>query len=185
MSDLYTLVESIAAQATDEQLAAIEQTRIANMTDVPMLRAAPGEFPSTINFLDAIRPDDKSETPLQFIYEAADCRLFRTPDMLNDVTEMWRAVAKVMNGDYEACVTDSMGQRTNDENEISEIVEERASNSTSSGVEDNDGSSNENDSDEESGQGGSESGADSLRMTAGNISRVGVVVVVVNFLMMM
>ena len=152
----------------------IEQTRIANMTDVPILRAAPGEFSTTINFADAIRADDESETPLQFIYEAADCRLFQTPDMLHNVTELWRAAAKIMNGDYDACVKDSMGHRTDDVDEISEIVEERASNSTSAGAEsDSGGSSNQNDSDEESAQTSSESGADSLRAMAGDVSRVG------------
>lgn len=174
VNDLFARVQNIATQATDEQLAAFEQTKIANMTEVPILRAAPGEFAPTINFADAIRPDDKSETPLQFVYEAADCRLFRTPDMLTDVTEMWRAVARIMNGDYDACVTDSMGQGKNDEYEISEIVEESVSNSTSTSSKNDDGSSNGDDSDEEPIQSASESGAESLRMTTGHMSGVGV-----------
>lgn len=36
----------------------------------------------SINILNSIRKDDKTYTPLQFVYEAADCRFWYTPKML-------------------------------------------------------------------------------------------------------
>lgn len=50
-----------------------------------------GDSSSTIQIQDQIRKGDSSQTPLQFIYEAADCRLFFTPKTLLDPKAMWTA----------------------------------------------------------------------------------------------
>lgn len=45
-----------------------------------------------LNMRDGVRQGGDS-TPLQFIVEPADCRLFYTPEMVVDATAMWRSVA--------------------------------------------------------------------------------------------
>lgn len=43
---------------------------------------------------DNILPDDLDDgVPAQFIYEPADCRLFYTPAMMQNVTAIWEAAA--------------------------------------------------------------------------------------------
>ncbi|KAF2704121.1 hypothetical protein K504DRAFT_390754 [Pleomassaria siparia CBS 279.74] len=49
-----------------------------------------------INLRDNLRRDDTSGTPLEFIYEAADCRMFYTAPMINDVTMVWKGVVDRM-----------------------------------------------------------------------------------------
>ncbi|ORY09755.1 hypothetical protein BCR34DRAFT_365903 [Clohesyomyces aquaticus] len=57
---------------------------------------AGGSAAGGINFRDNLRKGDESQTPLQFIYEAADCRMWFTAPMINDVTEVWKGVADRM-----------------------------------------------------------------------------------------
>jgi hypothetical protein len=45
-----------------------------------------------LNLRDAVRPNG-DPTPLQFIYEPADCRLYYTPEMTVSATKLWEAVA--------------------------------------------------------------------------------------------
>jgi hypothetical protein len=42
---------------------------------------------------DGLRQGDNSGTPVQFIVDPADCRLFYTPDMTVDITRVWTAAA--------------------------------------------------------------------------------------------
>ena len=79
----------------------------ANLTEVPILRNAGVVSIMNLNIADNIRLGDETETPLQFIFQAADCRLFYTPEMMFDATVAWRAAARVLNGDFSACVEDS------------------------------------------------------------------------------
>ncbi|KAF1950303.1 hypothetical protein CC80DRAFT_598320 [Byssothecium circinans] len=69
-----------------------------------------------INLRDNLRMNDASKTPLEFIYEAADCRMFYTAPMIGDVTMVWKCVADRMfssangvNGTRARCVTGSEG----------------------------------------------------------------------------
>ncbi|KAF2455616.1 hypothetical protein BDY21DRAFT_68796 [Lineolata rhizophorae] len=52
---------------------------------------------ATVNFQDSIRPG--SDTPTQFTNETANCRVFYTPEMMTDVTNLWGAVAGIAWGD--------------------------------------------------------------------------------------
>lgn len=63
-----------------------------------------------INLRDNLRRNDTSQTPLEFIYEAADCRMFYTAPMINDVTMVWKGVVDRMfrNGTAQ-CVQGSTG----------------------------------------------------------------------------
>ena len=49
-----------------------------------------------VNFRDGIRDADlpnAQDIPLQFVYEAADCRILYTKEMTVDVTAIWKAAA--------------------------------------------------------------------------------------------
>ena len=49
-----------------------------------------------VNLKDNLRLNDKSGVPLEFMYEAADCRMWFTAKMVTDVTEVWKGVADRM-----------------------------------------------------------------------------------------
>ena len=59
---------------------------------------------------DNILPDNADDQiPAQFVYEAADCRVFYTPEMIVDVTTMWRTVADTTWGTgASSCVAGSL-----------------------------------------------------------------------------
>ncbi|KAL1612152.1 hypothetical protein SLS60_000376 [Paraconiothyrium brasiliense] len=60
-----------------------------------------------INIRDQVRAKDT--TPLQFKYEAADCRLYYTLDNVFHTTRLWRDAAKATWDDRSLCVTGSTG----------------------------------------------------------------------------
>lgn len=55
-----------------------------------------GRIAGGVNLKDNLRQGDASKTPLEFIYEAADCRMFFTAAMVSDVTQVWKGVADRM-----------------------------------------------------------------------------------------
>ena len=57
-----------------------------------------------VNFRDGIRQGDETQTPLQFVYEPADCRIYYTADMTTDVTVIWKTVYDSVWGGKSACV---------------------------------------------------------------------------------
>jgi hypothetical protein len=66
------------------------------------------DSPPGLNLRNNIRQNDKSLTPLQFVYEAADCRLFWTQDMLTNITRTWEKSAMVRFGNrWDLCVQGS------------------------------------------------------------------------------
>ncbi|KAK8171117.1 peptidase S41 family protein-like protein [Phyllosticta citrichinensis] len=68
---------------------------------VPLNRAA---YTSNLNVRDGIREGDETGTPLQFVYEEADCRIFYTAEMTLDVTAIWKAAADSKWGTISSCV---------------------------------------------------------------------------------
>uniref|UniRef100_A0A8H7N2W7 Tail specific protease domain-containing protein n=1 Tax=Bionectria ochroleuca TaxID=29856 RepID=A0A8H7N2W7_BIOOC len=59
-----------------------------------------------INALDEINLFN-TDVPRQFVYEAADCRLFYTADMIQDITQLWRTAGSFAMGNTSICVPDS------------------------------------------------------------------------------
>ena len=55
-----------------------------------------GQVAGGVNLKDNLRMNDKSGVPLEFMYEAADCRMWFTAKMVTDVTEVWKGVADRM-----------------------------------------------------------------------------------------
>lgn len=46
-----------------------------------------------VNAADGIRKGDDTQTPLQFVFEAAECRIWYTVPMIFDVSTVWAAAA--------------------------------------------------------------------------------------------
>lgn len=92
LSTIITAVLS-AAPLTD-QLNFITKfgTDLISATQQALNRASTGSsliIKASINFRNNIRQGDESETPLQHIYEAADCRFFYTAKMYADQAAVW------------------------------------------------------------------------------------------------
>jgi hypothetical protein len=74
-----------------------------SVTDFPLRFGGYGQ--SSVNVRNAYGPDDDM-TPLQFKYEAADCRLFFTAENVVNPHTTWAAAARAMFGDG-SCVDGS------------------------------------------------------------------------------
>ncbi|KAH8680521.1 hypothetical protein BX600DRAFT_444595 [Xylariales sp. PMI_506] len=73
------------------------------------------------NLRDQIRSTDAGNAdavPLQFLYQAADCRLFYTMQNLYNMSRLWRDVAEAAWVDDSICVEDSMGYTTSADNDV-------------------------------------------------------------------
>ena len=86
-----------------------DQTALGNYTTLPFYRA----LTFGVNGRDGIRQGDEAGTPLQFVYEPADCRLYYTPAMAVDQSELWRAVADTAFNGVNECVAGSLGSSSN------------------------------------------------------------------------
>ncbi|EXJ56741.1 hypothetical protein A1O7_07085 [Cladophialophora yegresii CBS 114405] len=89
-----------------------------NFTYEPLLREF-GFSGGSVNGRNHFRMDDETNTPLQFVYEAADCRMWWTREMLYDPVFLWKRVATMafqerkgtqFNSKY--CVANSTGHPT-------------------------------------------------------------------------
>ena len=77
-----------------------DETALGNYTDLPLYRA----INFVVNARDGYRRGDETNTPLQFVYEPADCRIYYTPAMAVDQTAMWRSVADSAFNGVNRCV---------------------------------------------------------------------------------
>ncbi|KAH7327405.1 hypothetical protein BKA65DRAFT_66958 [Rhexocercosporidium sp. MPI-PUGE-AT-0058] len=67
---------------------------------------------ATLNLRDQVRKGE--EIPLQFQYDAADCRIFFTPDTVINFSNLWKYAADAMWTKPELCVKDSTGYANTD-----------------------------------------------------------------------
>ncbi|KAI5205790.1 hypothetical protein E4T39_02813 [Aureobasidium subglaciale] len=81
----------------------LNKTALGRYTQLPLARAAA----ASANTRDAIRKGDEDATPLQFVYEATECRIFYTPAMVVDQSAVWKTVADTVWGTGNACVVGS------------------------------------------------------------------------------
>lgn len=79
-------------------------TALAAYNDLPDYRTTA----AVVNARDGIRQGDTSETPLQFVYETADCRILYTPEMVVDETAIWKTVADTAFRGINHCVAGSL-----------------------------------------------------------------------------
>ncbi|KAL1616183.1 hypothetical protein SLS56_011507 [Neofusicoccum ribis] len=91
--------------ANESEQAYFNTTSLADYNDqLPFLRAAPNTA-YNVNFRDGIKKDDfEEQTPTQFVYEAADCRIYWTAEMTVDIAAAWKTVADSAWGTKSACV---------------------------------------------------------------------------------
>ncbi|KAF1961359.1 hypothetical protein CC80DRAFT_500635 [Byssothecium circinans] len=64
-----------------------------------------------VNSLNNYRQGDKTDTPLEFVYEAADCRIFDTFESFFDPAVLWKRAVDVKWGEAK-CVEGSQGDKT-------------------------------------------------------------------------
>ncbi|KAG4433289.1 hypothetical protein IFR05_011234 [Cadophora sp. M221] len=67
---------------------------------------------ATLNLRDHVRKGE--DIPLQFQYDAADCRIFFTPDTVIDFSNLWKYAADAIWTKPELCVKDSTGYANTD-----------------------------------------------------------------------
>ncbi|QPH04751.1 hypothetical protein C2857_002008 [Epichloe festucae Fl1] len=84
--DVYMYHRDVGTWTNDTKIKA----EFARYTTLPMERSVA----SVVNVRDLILRDNVNDgVPAQFVYEAADCRLYWTAPMISDVTEVWKAAA--------------------------------------------------------------------------------------------
>ncbi|CAD0029082.1 unnamed protein product, partial [Aureobasidium pullulans] len=92
---LYSIITTIISTAPlTDQLGFIAKfgNNVIESTTQALSRAAAGSslfVQASLNFRNNILQGDESETPLQQIYEAADCRFFYTAEMYVDQSAVW------------------------------------------------------------------------------------------------
>jgi hypothetical protein len=84
---------------------------LSSIANTPQIAVRAGDSSSRVQSQDQIRKGDKSATPLQFIYEAADCRIFYTPDSYSDPDLAWKQAWDAFS-DTSKCVQGSTGHKS-------------------------------------------------------------------------
>ncbi|GAB1736596.1 hypothetical protein NU219Hw_g8223t1 [Hortaea werneckii] len=90
-----------------------DEGNVLTATTKALDRAASGSdliVQAGVNFRNNIRQGDDTLTPLQFIYEAADCRFFYTPEMYARQEAIWERVYQWAWGDEDVCIEGSSGR---------------------------------------------------------------------------
>lgn len=102
----YNYIETLASvplgNASPDQVA--NWTSLTAYTDLPTNRSTDNSLNVRDNIL---RPNLEDGIPAQFVYEAADCRIFYEPSMISDVTTIWKRAADAAWGG-KACVAGSL-----------------------------------------------------------------------------
>jgi hypothetical protein len=88
-----------------------DDATLTSIANVPRIAVRAGDGSSRVQSQDQIRKGDKTATPLQFIYEAADCRIFYTPESYADPDAAWK---QAWDGfvDNSKCVEGSTGHKS-------------------------------------------------------------------------
>lgn len=122
-SQLIAITKLAFEEAENATLNAMKGTSletIYNLGDYVTLRTASGGEKTnevSFNMRNNIAEGDTSFTPLQFVYEAAECRLFYTPEHMSSVGAIWATVAEQAFGangtePYSLCVDGSTNQKS-------------------------------------------------------------------------
>ena len=90
-SNIYAWVNSTLGILTANNQTGPDVTVLEQYNMLPLERASA----ASVNFRDQLRQGDADETPLQFVYEAADCRILNTKPMLINITALWKEVYDV------------------------------------------------------------------------------------------
>ncbi|KAF2855717.1 hypothetical protein T440DRAFT_485816 [Plenodomus tracheiphilus IPT5] len=98
----YDLLNLNATEANDTVLATVPRLNDEGYRDSGVFTTILG-----VNLRDQVRPNDT--TPLQFKYEAADCRIFYTLDNVYNMSRLWRDAVSASFDNPSLCVPESTG----------------------------------------------------------------------------
>lgn len=109
LNDLQQAAEALVFLATPEEQAALNGTELAVLAEGYALeRAATPAQAGAVNAKNAFSAADP-QTPLQFLYQAANCRFFYTAEMIMGPEATWRrAVDATFNDQQRFCVSGSV-----------------------------------------------------------------------------
>lgn len=98
LGDVIPFVSMLYEDAPTEVVQAANQTGLKTLQELgnyTLYRSADpvGSTFASINYQNFIGQFDSSYTPMQFVYEAADCRLWYSADMAFDITTIWQRAA--------------------------------------------------------------------------------------------
>jgi hypothetical protein len=83
-------------------------TTLSGIANVPQILKRVGDGSSRLQSQDQVRKGDKSATPLQYIYEASDCKIFYTAETYADPDAAWKQAWDAYKDDSK-CVEGSTG----------------------------------------------------------------------------
>ncbi|USP76769.1 uncharacterized protein yc1106_04043 [Curvularia clavata] len=84
---------------------------LSGIANVPQLATRAGDESSRLQSQDQVRKGDASATPLQYIYEASDCKIFYTPETYFDPDAAWKQAWDAFQ-DNSKCVKGSTGHKS-------------------------------------------------------------------------
>lgn len=84
---------------------------LSGMANIPQLATRAGDASSRLQSQDQVRKGDASATPLQYIYEASDCKIFYTPETYFDPDAAWKQAWDAFQ-DNSKCVKGSTGHKS-------------------------------------------------------------------------
>ena len=100
------LAQLTLSTGTPAQQTSAKWQPLRDLTELPLDRSTD----TSLNVRDNIlRPNLKDGVPAQFIYEAADCRLFYEPKMISDISVTWNTAADAAWGSKK-CVQGGFGK---------------------------------------------------------------------------
>lgn len=85
---------------------------LTSLANVPQVAMRVGDTSSRAQSQDQIRKGDKTATPLNFIYEAADCKIFYTAETYMDPDAAWKQAWNAYSDMGNKCVSGSTGHKS-------------------------------------------------------------------------
>ena len=109
---IFEFTAGIEQQATPQDVAQLNKTELATIDSKGsyVLSRAINYDGASVNLYNHIAQNDTTLTPLQFTYEAADCRIFYTAETAVNVSASWAKIADVWKGGLADCIAGSTGQ---------------------------------------------------------------------------
>ncbi|KAI4762185.1 hypothetical protein E4T52_05626 [Aureobasidium sp. EXF-3400] len=100
-TNIFETVQGAIRLSNPAQQQSLNKSALSRYSYLPIARGL-----ATVNLRDGIRRNDDEQTPYQFLYEPAQCRIFYTKQMVMDPSAVWKTVADSVWGDGNACIDD-------------------------------------------------------------------------------
>lgn len=89
-----------------------DEATLDEIIDTPELQKRVGDDMTRVQAQLMMRKGDKSSKPLQYTYEAADCRIFYTHESFADPVTAWKQVWDAFQEPESKCVKNSTGHKS-------------------------------------------------------------------------